>query len=363
MEPLQSLLPMLNNSNLSLERSDLEHIYSKLPEIDQLNNRSILVTGASGFIGRNIMEFLIHLRNFHKINLQITAITRNITSFKAKFPLLNQIDWINLVESDIANCHYKILQKFDFVIHAACDTNPEVLKNKQLEFIDENYIGTKSILEIVKRSPNCKFLYLSSGATYGTQEESIKHMEEVCLNAPVTNRSDSVYGETKRINELLCALYANKYDINYNIARCYSFVGPYMNFDGHYAIGNFIKNIARGEDIIIKSRNQVFRSYLYSADLVIWLFKILLSGKKGEIYNVGSGRDITISDLALLVKNSLESKSNVVFKDEEIFNTSSSSRYIPSNLKIKNDLKVDEWISLEEAIRKTYNWYLKNIKN
>ncbi len=342
---------------LTIEKVDLEYIVGKLSdfEINKLNNSSILVTGASGFFGKNIMEFLIYLK--------ITALTRNITNFRVKFPILDQINFIKLVESHIGDLNSNIEDKFNFIIHAACDTDPDGLKNYPIEFLKENYLGIESILEIAKRSDTCSLLYLSSGAVYGVQNADILCMDENSATAPNINNIGSVYGESKRLGEMLCTIYAKQHNLKINIARCFSLVGPHMNFEGHYAIGNFIKNIADKEDIILKSKNEVFRSYLYSADLVIWIIKILLSDRKNEVYNVGSTRDITVKDLAKLVKQTLNSESNIIFKEGEVFNTTSSNRYVPSNSKIKGHLKVEEWTSLEEAIKKTYLWYLRNKSN
>jgi len=346
--------------NFSIEKSDFDLVDSKLSDLfAQLKNKSFFISGASGFFGRCLLEVLLHLNEQHNLNIKIYAVSRNVDNFKKKFPPLRDASVVEVIESDISALKNFAL-KVDYVIHAACDTAAEKLKNSPAKFLEENYSGTVNMLEIARLNKDCKFLYLSSGAIYGSQNLDMKLRLESDLLAPDLQKISSVYGEAKRLGETLCAIYAASYGVQTKIARCFSFVGPYMSFNGHYAIGNFIRDVAENKDVVLQSKSQTYRSYLYSTDLIIWLMRILISAPSGSTYNVGSSHEVLIEDLAGLVIKTLSSKSKIAFLGGEGFNTSSSSRYIPSNDKVKKELGLEEYTSLEKAIKNTFLWYQNN---
>jgi nucleoside-diphosphate-sugar epimerase len=348
--------------NFSIEKSDLELAKSKLFDLtDQLKNKSFLIAGASGFFGRCLLEVLLYLNEENNLGIKIYAISRSSKNFQRKFPLIRESKIIEVIESDISKLKNFDL-KVDYLIHAACDTSTEKLTNSPEVFLKENYSGTLNLLEIARANKDCKFLYLSSGAVYGSQNLDVKLRHESDLNSPDLQKISSLYGESKRLCELLCTIYNSLHHVETKVARCFSFVGPYMNFDGHYAIGNFIRDIVNGKDVALNSKSETYRSYLYSVDLVIWLIRILISGTSGAVYNVGSSQEILINDLAELVIKTISPKSKIAFLGKEGFNTSSSSRYIPSNEKAKKNLGLAEYTSLEKAIKKSSIWYQKNNK-
>lgn len=345
--------------NFSTDKSDLELVQSKLFDLlGRLKNKSIFISGGSGFFGRCLLEALLHLDERNSLGLTIYAVSRDVINFQKKFPLLNSSK-IFPIQSDISELK-DFSQKVDYVIHAACDTSVEKLKNSPQKLLEENYQGTLNMLEIARRNEGCRFLYLSSGAIYGAQNLDVELRQESDLSAPDLQKISSVYGEAKRLGETLCSIYSSAHGVHTSVARCFSFVGPYMNFDGHYAIGNFIRDIAASRDVALNSRTQTYRSYLYSIDLVIWLLRILIASPNNSVFNVGSQKEILITDLADLVVKTLSSESKIVFSDNGGFNTSSSSRYIPSNEKVRQELGLEEYTSLEKAIKNTFLWYQNN---
>lgn len=345
--------------NFSIDKSDLEFAESKLVDVTaNLKNKSFLISGASGFFGRCLLELLIYLNERNHLEIKVYAVSRNEENFQKKFPLLKN-SMVEVIESNISELK-NFEHKVDYFIHAACDTDSKKITNSPEKFCQENYLGTLRMLEIARANKGCQFLYLSSGAIYGAQDSSVKLRQEDDLNSPDLQKISSLYGETKRLGEMLCTIYNSSHGIQTKVARCFSFVGPYMNFDGHYAIGNFIRDVVNEKNVILKSKSETFRSYLYSVDLTIWLMRILLSAPSAAVYNVGSSREILIHDLADLVIKTLESKSKIAFLDGESFNTSSSSRYIPSNSKACKELGLEEYTSLESAIKKSALWYQNN---
>jgi dTDP-glucose 4,6-dehydratase len=196
----------------------------------------------------------------------------------------------------------------------------------------------------------------SSGAVYGKQPAEMTHIPESYTGAPDCTDARSAYGEGKRAAEMMCSLYYQQYQVPVKIARCFAFVGPYLPLDAHFAIGNFILNALKNEDIIIKGDGTPYRSYLYSADLMIWLWTILLRGKNNEPYNVGSDRESTIYEIAKKVNVLLENGKDVAVSQKAAL-PSPALRYVPSVQKCKMDLQLEQTISLDDSIKKTYHYY------
>jgi dTDP-glucose 4,6-dehydratase len=139
---------------------------------------------------------------------------------------------------------------------------------------------------------------------------------------------------------------------------CFAFVGPYLNLNIHYAVGNFIRDGLAGGPIYVSGDGTPYRSYLYAADLAIWLWTLLFRGEPGEAYNVGSEDAISIRDLAYEVVASFSSSPKVVIAKSPALGRP-KERYVPSVKKAKERLNLDSWINLGEALQRTIRWNLE----
>jgi dTDP-glucose 4,6-dehydratase len=198
-------------------------------------------------------------------------------------------------------------------------------------------------------------LLISSGAVYGKQPSDITHVSEDYCGAPDPSDPNSTYGEGKRVAELLCGLYSKNYGIEMEIARCFAFVGPYLPLDIHYAVGNFIRDGLAGGPIQVNGDGTPYRSYLYAADLAIWLWAILFKGESCRAYNVGSEEDMTIAELANMVAHSFQEPIEVRIAKSPLLGRP-AERYVPSIKKARESLGLDSRIKLQKALHRTIKW-------
>ena len=191
--------------------------------------------------------------------------------------------------------------QFPFVIHAATERSFEPDAERPLGAFSADIDGTRRVLEFARTHGVRRFLFTSSGAVYGKQPSELTHIPEDYAGAPATTDTGSAYGQAKRVSEFMCAMYGRVYGFDATIARLFAFVGPLLPLDANYAVGNFIRDVLKGGPVRIAGDGTPYRSYLYAADLAIWLWTILLRGKAAYPYNVGSPHDLTIADLARTV--------------------------------------------------------------
>ena len=298
------------------------------------NLKTLTIIGGSGFIGKSFIDaFNRNLLSKFKIN-KLIIICRNTNLLKLnKFLNLKKI---KIIKGDIG--YLKKIPKSDLIIYAAESTTPKIYKKK--EFIEKEHLrNINNFCNIITNNKNAKILYLSSGSV--NQNKKYKNSNYKKIYTYLKKYSE------KKIKEL------SNYKIKISIARCFTFVGPWLPKNAQYAIGNFINDGMNKNFIKVKSKNLVYRSYLYSDDLVEWLIKIVISSKIScPIYNVGSDKKIEIQKVAEIIGHFFNKPVKCMFKKRSKIN---EDKYIPNINKTKDKLKLKINYNLKQSIYLTIN--------
>jgi len=329
---------------------DLEHVLDATRDLwRDLEGSRVFVTGGTGFFGLWLLETFLAARDRLGVQAGIVLLTRDRAAFEAKAPhIASRVD---CVEGDVRTFAFPA-EEFPFVIHAATDASATLNDERPQEMFSTIVDGTERVLQFARAARTRRLLLVSSGAVYGRQPEGLTRLEEDFGGAPVTTEPQSAYGEGKRAAELLCAMSG----VPTAIARCFAFVGPHLPLDRHFAIGNFLQDALAGRPVRVRGDGTPVRSYLYAADLAIWLWTILFRGAPLRPYNVGSDEAVSVRQAAQLVAGAVEPALSV-----DVARAPSSAtrvdRYVPSTVRARTELGLEQTVDLPGAIERTLEWH------
>jgi dTDP-glucose 4,6-dehydratase len=335
--------------------ADLEHVLSHTAALwEGLRGRRIFISGGTGFFGRWLLESFALANERLGLGAEAVVLTRKAEVFARKAPHLAGRKDLMFLGGDVRDFVFPD-GEFQAVIHAATEASAKLNEENPLLMLDTIVRGTERMLELAARSGVKQFLLTSSGAVYGPQPPDLERVPEDYRGAPDLAAPNAAYGEGKRAAELLCHLHGRGHGFEVKIARCFAFVGPAMPLDAHFAIGNFIGDALADRPMVIQGDGTPFRSYLYAADLAIWLWKILLAGANGRAYNVGSSVALTILDVASAVKAALGGEKPITVARKPVAGRP-ATRYVPDTTRADKELALRPLIGLEEGIRRTARW-------
>lgn len=338
--------------------ADLDHILTHTSGLwDSLRGQRIFITGGTGFFGCWLLESFAWANERLGLGAEALVLTRNLEAFARKAPHLASRQDIRFHIGDVRDFAFPA-GRFAHVIHAATESSGPQSDEHPEMLLDAVVTGTRRALDFAAQCGAKQFLLTSSGAVYGRQPATLTHLAEDYNGGPDVAQKESVYGEGKRMSELLCAIYARQRGLEVKIARGFTFVGPYLPVDAHFAIGNFIRDAMAGGPIKVNGDGTTYRSYLYTADLAIWLWTILFRGASNRPYNVGSRQPVSIAELAEAVSRTVPGHAGVQIAQKHVPGQP-AARYIPETARAEQELGLREWISLDEAIRRTAQGHQK----
>ena len=323
--------------------------------------KKVIVTGGLGFIGSNLIEYLIG-KNYFVINIDKSSYSANpynLKHLKKKKYAFYKIDIGNKKKL------YQILKKYRpiGIFNLAAETHVDRSIDDSKNFIKSNIIGVYNILEVLRKIKkekriNIKLLHVSTDEVYGDLKSSQNASESFNYNP------SSPYSASKASADQLIKAYIRTYGIKSTIVNSCNNYGP--NQFPEKFIPKIIFNLLNNKSIPVYGKGNNLREWIYVKDNCEALYKIFKKGKIGENYNVGSGIRLRNIDLVKLIlsiakKNdiSLKNKNKILYVKDR---PGHDKRYALNSNKIKKKLGWKHKTSLKKGLSHTIEWYLKNKK-
>lgn len=333
-----------------LLRSDIQNIVDNLVEYS-FEGKNSLVIGGAGFLGSWICESLLNLgSNVICVDNLSSGLESNINDLKTS----NKFEFY---KHDIS-FPFKNSEKIDFVFHMASRASPFEFEHFPLEILKSNTVGIINALEIARLN-NARFLFTSTSEVYGnptivpTPESYYGYVNPVGIRG--------CYDEGKRCGEAYVMAYKRQYGLDVRIARIFNTYGPRIRSDGIYgrAIPRFLSQALDNQPITIFGNGRQTRSFCYVTDQIEGLLRFIGKNKMtDDVLNIGNDNEITILDMAYMIKRLTKSKSVIKFSD---LPPDDPIKRRPMIDKVKNLLNWIPKIKLEEGLIKTSKYFKRKI--
>lgn len=342
---------------------DIKEIYDSLGQsIERLSGKTVLITGAAGFLGRYFMSLLTYANEINPSNpITIIALDSYITS---GIPQGNNIlrndknvEWI-VGDASIGS---QLPNQFDYIIHTAGIASPEHYRANPLLTIDVTINVTRSLLERAKKD-NSRMLFFSSSEIYGDPSPENVPTHESYRGNVSTLGPRACYDESKRLGETLCWIYQTYFGVHVCIARPFNVYGPGMMPKDYRVLPNFATQIALVKPLKIYGSGKQTRTFCYVSDAIIGFMKILLESKKPDVYNVGNpSPEISMIDLANRIRNLLSKDIKIeLIEYPESYPEDEPNRRCPDIAKISQELGFNPKVDLEKGLVKFFQWSKDN---
>lgn len=273
--------------NTKLYKDDLETLNGneKIPW-NELKGKNILVTGATGLIGYTLVNSLVYVNEKRNLDSKIFILVRSIEKAKVRFENLSENRAVYFIKGEVENLP-KIDVNVDYIIHGASPTASAYFIENPVETIKTAVLGTMNMLEFAKQQKVKSFVYLSSMEIYGAPKTEDKLAEsDVGYMNPLLLRN--CYPEGKRQCENMCVAYHEEYGVPTKCVRLAQTFGPGVDRNDGRVFAEFARCAMEEKDIVLLTKGESKRCYLYTMDAVSAILFALLKGENGLSYNAGN---------------------------------------------------------------------------
>lgn len=326
-------------------RSILEEDFTVLTEsydFSFLKNRSVLVTGATGLLGSQLLKYMRFLNKRFSYGIRLYALARSESKVSAVFnDGVYEKEDISFVFADVLKLP-PIDFSIDYIIHGASITSSKSFVDTPVETIDIAINGTMNILELAKAKNIKGMVYLSSMEVFGTTSPDQLNVKESDLGYIDILSPRSSYSESKRMCECLCTCYMAEYKVPVKIVRLTQTLGAGIDYNDTRVAAQFARAVLEKRNIILKTKGLTKRPVLYTRDALSAILTVLDKGKNGEAYTAANPKTFcTISETAQMIADKVaHGNISVEYNIKEV-----PAEYAP-NLNLNLNLNVDKLMSL-----------------
>lgn len=330
-------------------KGDIEIIKKNLLEFrDKVEEKTFLVTGGAGFLGSWFCDVLSSL------DAKIICVDNMSSGSKNNVKHLLEKENFRIIEKDV--CNFITNENLDYIVHMASIASPPLYQEYPIETLDSNILGIRNMLELARKNELQGFLFTSTSEVYG--DASVIPSPENYWGNVNTFGPRCMYDEGKRAAEAYCYSYYQKFHLPIRIARIFNTYGPRLDIKSTSQYGRvvakFIHQALNNRPLTVYGSGEQTRSFCYITDQMAGLFKLLLtSGLDGEVVNIGSDEETSILNLAKLIIELTDSRSNIVF---ETLPRNDPKRRKPDINKAEKLLKWRPEFSLKSGLKKTITW-------
>lgn len=332
-------------------KEDMEYIiHANFINWEKLNNKTIFITGATGLIGYYLTSSLVYKNIKENSNIKILALVRDIEKAKLQFKEHLKVDNnLSFICGDLNNVP-SINEKIDYVVHGASPTTSKLFVENPVEAIQSIVNGSQNILELAKLKDIQSMIYLSSMEVYGEYKTEKVLKEDSVLKLNPNNIRDC-YPLGKALVENISKAYFKEYKIPVNILRISQTIGLKENVElikDRKIIQEIIYSILNKKNIILATKGESKRTYIYIRDVITAILVVLLSNKYGEIYNVANEKtyDSIYNMINNVIENVAHNEIRLLVREEK------TDKYPKTNYLKLSSLKLREikWVPSSDIV-------------
>lgn len=342
-------------------QEDLEYITQQVLPWQDFAGKTVLISGANGFLPAYMVETLMYLNQKYGQKTKVIGLVRDQGRALQRFPHFDKNHDFQLLVQDV--CEPVVPgERVDYIVHAASQASPKYYGIDPVGTLKANVVGTCNLLDMARQQALRSFLFFSSGEVYGELDSQYVPTPEDCYGYLDPVKVRACYAESKRMGENMCSSWHLQYGVPAKIVRPFHTYGPGMRLDDGRVYADFVADIVHGRNIQMKSDGKASRAFCYLADAVLGFFLVLLKGNNAEAYNVGNdSSEITIAELAERLVGLFPEKGLKVVEAPGVepkgYLKSTISRNCPNISKLRG-LGWEPKYSLEEGFKRTIRSFL-----
>lgn len=331
-------------------------MHSQLPE--PLRNAHIFITGGTGFLGAWLLELIRGLNDEFDFKVRVTIAGRSMEQFALQYPHLMKRKEFDFLAVDVRNL-IEMPHDTTHIIHTAATTNKNFFSTFPTAAFENNIDSTLHVFRMALQLGSIQNIVLmSSSQIYGKQPADVQTIKEESLGSTYSSFDiNTIYAESKRACESAASAYITEMKLPISVARPFSFVGPYQSLDLPWAVTDFMNEALKGSPIKIMGDGSTIRSIMYASDFANWILHITAYAKPRAVYNVGSPEPVDLLSLAKMIRSNFKNEPQIL---TSLGNKAMSAggSVVPNVDKAKNELQLKITVNLEQAIKRTMEWYM-----